>query len=612
MTQYSRLERIAPKALPPAERKRLRRRIQWAVALAGVFVLVVAAILLVPRVALGTGAARAALVDRLQTMTGQPVAIDGDVSFSLFPRTRVVADRLRIGRSNDFAIDRVVADFDASEALAGNASLSRVVLVRPEYVAGVGDAHAAASPDEPTRPAQLRGLLRSLLQRFDGLQILEIRNALFRPEGSHNRSGFSNGNFTLTQSARGSSLHVAGSMVWQGQPTDIDLDIGDPQKMLASGTSNVDLSVSAPPLTASFSGDIGLADNAAINGSVQFSADSLSRAIEWLGNPSVRVPEIGSVALGGNLTLVGGTAKLEDADLTVAHSHASGALEADLGQVVPVVGGTMAFSDLDFTPFARAIAPLPDNPFDVERPIDVSFADAMKLDVRFSADRAHLGRMPMTDVAAVLLIGDGKAKVDVGDATVFGGEGRARIVFDRTGATPTVTGRMSATGIDTAPLLKALGIDAISVTGRSTVQLDLRSPLIDWGTIARKATIEADITAHDGVISGFDPAVFKEPGARPLAAGSSGTSLPFDALRAKIVSHGPRVSLDHLDLRNKAGTLTAHGEFSAADATTTINGQFEGGPGGAAGPQPGAAFTPSKPVAFILSGHWPNPDVTTR
>ena len=105
------LDRLAKRADAPGGRRRGTKRL----AAAGVILvtLLLTAFLTLPQLAIDTDAARDDLVARLQTMTGETVTVEGDVTFSLLPRTRLVARHVRIGTANAFTIDTVVADLDA-------------------------------------------------------------------------------------------------------------------------------------------------------------------------------------------------------------------------------------------------------------------------------------------------------------------------------------------------------------------------------------------------------------------------------------------------------------------------------------------------------------------
>ena len=588
------------------------------------FVVMIAVVLLVggvaavvmPRIALNTQAARQSLVARLTAITGQPVSISGAIAFSFLPRTQLVVDRVRIGDANSTSIDRIVADLSLADALFGTAKIFRMVLVRPEYrgnkpTPGTGVVLPVSNlpaPDPAHGPlTRIRPLMRSFLERFQGLEMLEIRDGVWRPDPGSDRYGFSNANLTVTQSGAGAAMNVDGSFIWNGQPTDVGAVIDAPERLVADGSSDLDLKIASPALDTHFTGRVSLSRDNTIGGRLQLSVPSLGRSLEWLGNPKGRIPDVGQVSVDGTLLLAGYDAAMSDLDVTVAGSVGRGAIEASFGSGKPTVGGTLAFPSLDLTPLARAVAPLPNDPYDFDRPIDLAFADQVYLDLRLSAIRASLGKVALADMAAVVSLSDGALKVDIGDATLFGGRGRAKLVLDGRPDRVTASGDMTLYGVDTAQLLTAMNIDAIRIGGRSNVTTTMKSPIRDWRSLARNIEVDTQVDASNGAIAGFDPGVFAGPGARPLSQGFSGNRVPFRSLKAELKLRGDKVRMSSLTLVNSGGTLVASGQFMPIGHQMAIDGEFE--PAVVAS----GAVTGKAPqtIAFGLDGTWPDPSVTT-
>ena len=616
--ERARADRAAPQG------RRLRRR--WLIAAFGAVIgLVVVFAAVLPGLALGSDAARNLVVDRLESLTGRHVSIDGRIDFSILPRARLSLEHVRLG-DDDFTIDNLVADFSLFDVFAGKGKISQLVLVRPEWhtaaelreaVTGAGTGIGTGSAMSPGTGDGLMTGLHTLLSRMDGIREVEIRDGLLRPGGPGfaGPRGVSNANVQIVQSASADRLSIAGAFVWNGQPTSVNLDVEADGPLKEGGGSNVDFDLDSPALAATFSGTVRLDDLRAAQGRLRLSAQSFTRATEWLFAPGIRIPELGAVDLAGNLDLRGDSAELREAELRIGASEGRGAMEARFEDGVPVVGGTLAFNDLNLTPIARSIAPYPRNALDFERPLAIEFAHAMQMEIRLSASDLMLGSVPFRDVAAVVSAGGGVAKLDVGDAAVFGGRGQAAITIDGRTERPSVAGWISASGLDTARMMSGLSIDAIAVTGRSAIRASLDAPASNWRTILSELAIEADFDARNGAISGFDPRVFAEPGARPLDAGTTGGSIPFTALDAKLKVSGTTLDLDAVTLRNAAGQITASGRYHARTNRIDVIGAFEAGETAVASAdiasiETAPAAGPGR-VQFSMKGEWPNPAVTT-
>ncbi|UIJ71309.1 AsmA-like C-terminal region-containing protein [Aurantimonas sp. HBX-1] len=593
--------------LEGAARALARQRVRVALAL-GVLVFVIAAVLL-PRLSLGSDEARRMLVGELQRSVGGTVLIDGPVSFSLLPKTRISADRLRMDGAGTLRIERVVADLDPVDALFGKASISRLVLIRPEYHSA--PATKAAAPD-PVQPAEgPRATAERLLAQLPHARTVDIRQGVFRSgRGGGRPSGLSNANIVINRSAVGDGLDASGSFVWNGDTTTVRITLGSKTALMNGGSSSVDLEMTSPTLDASFDGDASLDRNGGITGRVRLESPSLSRSIEWLANPGAAVPDVGAVSVAGDLVFAGVDASLQNADVRIAGSSGRGALEARILGDRPTVGGTLAFGTLDLTPLVRSLAPLPNDPFDLARHIDVGFSHEIGLDLRLSAERATLGALAASDVAAALLVADGKATIDVNDAVLLGGHGQASIVVDANQAPPQASGHLALAGVDTPSLFAALDVDVVGVSGRSDISADMTAPVTDWGSIVRNIQFDTRVTTRNGVLTGFDPDVFRRPGARALIESTSGATVPFAELEARLVSFGPRIHLREFVLAGSAGTVRAAGVMSVLTRELRIRGTFDTAASMTASTT--GEFTTSKPVAFTMAGHWPNPDVTSR
>lgn len=604
----------------PAMRRRARNgsrlsvrlwRCRWqTAAIAVVVALVAICAAILPGLALGSDAARALVVERLETLTGRNVSIDGRIDFSILPRARLSLEHVRLG-DDDFTIDTLVADFSLFDVIAGKGKISGLVLVRPEWRSASEKDQVERVPTE-TGSGLLVGL-NSLMGRLGGIGTVEIREGLFRPPGPGfaGPRGISNANIRIRQSGSGDTLGVVGGFVWNGQPTTVDLEISGDEPLVAGGQSNVEFSLESPALTASYSGTVEVADFRRAEGRLRISTQSFTRGIEWLFAPSTRIPELGAVTLAGNLFLLGQSAELRQADLSIAGSQGRGAMEARLENGLPVIGGTLAFQDLNLTPIARSIAPYPRNPFDFERPLGVDFAAALDMEIRLSATELTLGRIPFQDVAAVVSIGGGMAKLDVGDATLFGGRGQASISVDGRTSHPSVEAWVSTSGVDTARLMSSLSVSSIGLSGKSAIRAKLAAPADNWRTVLTGLAVTAHLDATDGTISGFDPAVFAEPGARPLTAGTRNGSIPFTALDAELGLDGMIVDFDQVEIRNDSGILTAKGRYSAKSNQIGVAGEFAPD---AVSPvsQSGASSVEQERIAFMMTGKWPNPSVTTE
>ncbi|MER0239587.1 AsmA family protein [Fulvimarina sp. MAC8] len=603
-----------------------KRTLIWGVS---AFLLLVAVLALVPRFVLASDGAKRELVMRIEAMTGAPVEISGPITYSALPRTRLVADRIAIGEGVDITIDRIVADFDPVDALFGRARIARIVLVRPEHQTEIAQDSVAANKtngtlvaatseaaenEAPRRSAAqmiagLEDLARSAIERLDQLQILEIRNGVWRPgEDEFGPTGISNANLTITRSSSRSAFRMVGGFTWNGQPADIDMRVDSTTNLRDGGRSDVLLALSSPPLALDFDGMMDFGPVTRLEGRFEGRGDSFATTAAWLSNADYQIPRLGAVSLTGNLSLAGRRLAVTDAELRLAGSSGVGAIEYDLD--ADRLDGTLAFETLDLTPVAQAIVPMPAGPFGFARPIEAKFAQSADVALRVSANQANFGTLAFSDVAAVIAVADGDVSLELGDATLYGGRAFGRIALSDK-ALPWINGELSGFGIDLASLSSAIGGAMVNLSGSGEFHASLSTPAKDWRMITRRAETEVSLTAGNGTLSGFDPSVFSESGNSSIYNGFTGGSLPFETLNAQVRTLGPELSIESWSMDNGNYRLEAKGEALLSSGELTIEGTSEALSQTASVSKSSEEFTEPKPIPFTVEGTWPDPRVVT-
>ncbi|WP_062206882.1 AsmA-like C-terminal region-containing protein [Aureimonas sp. AU12] len=612
-------------ATSPPPRRGLKGRLKKRAVAAGLALalIVTGAVLLVSSLSLALPSAREDIEARLSRLTGSPVHVDGNASFSLFPRARITLTDVRIGESDriDAAaldIDRVEADFDLLRAMLGGAEIERVTLIRPEIVR-VGDALAplvepdAGSPPPPI-PAPVAvdaraasGLTRTFLARFEGLRELRIRDGLFRlPDGR----GISNANLAFAWAGGTTPAKLSGTYVWNGQPTELDARIETPLLFFAGTQSPVHLGLTSPSIEAAFVGQGAAGESLQLGGALRVSAPSLSRALRWLGDTQVNLPDFGSFTIETQIQMLQDRITLGSAKLDFGGNSARGALEAitGSGQRRPSVSGTLAFDQMDFAMLTQAIAPAPRTLLDLQRPLRTDLVRGLDLDLRLSASEATLGRANAANVAATVKLAGGVGTIDIGDMSIFGGRGEMRVALDARLARPAVTVSGSLRGVRAGDFSSLVDGTLPLATGLADADLTLRAPATNWGEILAGNRGELTLRVSDGTLRGLDSSLLARVGAHPVNMAASGTAQPFDRLLLEARTLGTKLRLDTLSIAMAGGEAKGSGVYDVRTADLELGGQFHRSTAEASGTDD--SFTTSQPIGFTLKGQWPEPVMT--
>ncbi|SHJ16280.1 Uncharacterized protein involved in outer membrane biogenesis [Aureimonas altamirensis DSM 21988] len=611
---------------PPGDGRK-RRLFGWTFAGVAAAILIGVVFLANSSLSLNLENARHGIEERLAALTGRSVQVDGGATFRLLPRPVVELSNIRMDSAEDtreLRVARVIAQLDLIDALIGRTDISRLTLVRPEFTEA-DERPAAPSPSDPAPAANedltqgnaADGLqvidlatqtLRAVLQRFEGVRYIEVRDGLFRPQGD--APGISNINLALQWDGGRQPAELSGSLVWNGQPADISLAVASPAAFLVGDESQLSATLRAPPVSLRFDGTGAGGTPFQLEGRLSLEAPSLARLSRWIGSPGLALPDFGSIALETDLRLAGERAFLSRTSVGLDDMRAQGALEIAMLAGRPMLAGTLAFESFDFDTLGSAIAPLPRNVLDLQRRIPLHFVRDFDLDLRLSATQSQLAGVGMSDLAATVKFASGNAVVDIGDVSVFGGRAQGRVSLDANAAAPRLTGTYALQGIEAATLAQRLSADDLQLTGAATISGKLDLPVRNWAEIANNNRIEAKVDIRAGTVAGMPQVGDLQEGQRTYTLQPGGQATTFDTLTARLSTAGSFLRVGSFEMAGSAGRMTLQGLIALADTSVSLEGLFEPAAADVADANSNATFTSSKPIEFILRGEWPSLDVT--
>ncbi|WP_102960760.1 AsmA family protein [Mangrovicella endophytica] len=556
--------------------------------------------------------ARILLVDRLERLTAQPVSIDGPVTVELFPSSRLTASGIRIGSDRSkpvLTIDGIVAELDLVDAVFGTAEIDALTLRRPQLKvlpSPDGSTQAGTTETGVDRLEAVTASLRDLLPRLGELTDLTIVDGVLRTPRPDAAPLITQADLSLKRLTEGGAARIEGSYIWRGDQTRLSVDVGAPSAFFEGGRSSVDVSLAAPHLTLSFEGTGSFQTSLALTGSFSLSTPSLKNAVAWLGDERTAVPDFGAVSLGGMLDASRTGFNLSDATVTLADSTGRGAIELLSGSARTIINGTLDFDTLDLTPLGHAVAPLPRDLLDLQRPIATAFIRDYDVDLRLSATTATIGDVAMNDVAATAMFNDGVATLDLGDASLYGGEARIHLTVDARDGRPRAQASIRLSGIDMGQLLPAVGVEAIGVSGQSDLTTTFDSTVTSWADILRRGRSNTTLSIRSGRVDGVDSRLFAAPrNQTPFQLVAAGNRTPFSRIDAQIDTFGTRLQLGSLTIDSADALLSARGDFAADRGTIDMAGELR------ATAQAGSPFATGAPdKQFRIHGTWPDPTVT--
>jgi AsmA protein len=427
-----------------------------------------------------------------------------------------------------------------------------------------------------------------------------------------------NGMLELTDRVT-SSMHrvsaITGSVLWRTPTTRMSADLSalmngekvqgsficdEPLMLLSGQNSTFQASFNSLPLTISFDGNGNASSHPFAIGRLQLKAKSIGALLAWSKGEPQPLASTGSVGIDTSMTMSAQTLKMDGLSLSLNDANATGVLDLAWDQARgPRIDGTLAFDRLDLEPLLSSVFPLRPQQ-DAGNGPEGTLLKQISLDLRLSAQEISYGPAALTDVAAGIMVENGRASIDIGDGTFADGSLSGRIALANDGAEG---GRLQLAlkNADLAAVTASLGLTGPLPLGRGMLSIDLSTadPL-------SKMTVD-DVSgdflyaANNGTVVNFDLPEFE----RLTTLGqvfnvSHATNGSFAFTRTDIAAT-LRKGVAELTTANITGdgkTLSLAGTVPVTNGKLALVGAI----------RTDDAAAPA--VRFFADGTWPNPVIS--
>lgn len=579
--------------------------------LVALLVLFVAAKGLLPLL-VSTAAVRTSMEEALSSWTGAPATIEGEPDIGFWPSPTITLHGVRIHDgeppSEDLArAGTVTATFDILATLRGQPVFYDFKL------------------DSPTIRVE-RHLDGSLNWKPSG-RLARAIAATSQADGNATANdalgtiGISNGKLLLSDEGSGGSYEVTGidgSIKWPTLNTRLSAALSatineervnwsfsseEPLRLFSEANANVKMSITSPPLTASFDGIANLSANGFAAGTLSANTQSVSSLLAWYGASTMVTKDPGPMSMEAKVSTTGSTIKLDELSLEIQSTTGKGVLDIALPRdEQPRISGTLALNELDFRALLLPEASLGG---DIQTFIETEFLQKLRLDLRLSLDKAAFGNLQLTEVAAGVLVENGRASLNIGNSVFADGGLSGRIAVSEEGFEGGAELQLSLKNADFGSAVKTLGLKGPLPSGRGTVNLNLSSKRPLWATRAGDISGKFELSANAGVISNFNEPAFEALLSKSaffnLTQAADGT-FDFSTIdvQARIVNG--LAELNHATVKGADKTIRLSGVIPYRTGGLALAGSVQ-----PTTPQPSASL-PS--LNFFVGGSWPEPVVS--
>ncbi|MFN4229867.1 AsmA family protein [Parvibaculum sp.] len=445
--------------------------------LAGLLLIVIAVVIVVPML-IPMETYKAKVVELVKAQTGRDLRIDGDIGLSFFPNIAIAIGD--VGLSNpEWARDSEMASMKEMRAalklvplFSGNVEVDSFVLVdpiihlevrkdgTPNWQFETASAPAAAPVAEETAPADGGAAVSEL--RLGEVSI-QNGSATYRNAQTGANYAMESVNLDLAMPGLDEPFVADGSLVWNGDEINIDLNAARPRALTEGGETPVTLALAAPKIKTNYEGTLKVIDGVAFAGKVDLDVPSVRELASWAGSPMPAGEGFGPLSISGQASGTDNTYRFSDAKIGFDGMNATGDLSVVTGGARPKINGNLAVDRIDVNTYLAGGGESGGSGGEgggsggdagwSKEPIDLSGLKAVDANFTFSAGEILFQQIRIGESALKLALANGVLNANLSKLNLYEGQGSGTLSVNGAGKTPRIKADFALSGLAAEPFL---------------------------------------------------------------------------------------------------------------------------------------------------------------
>ena len=393
---------------------------------------------------------------------GREVSIGNDLSIRIFPKTAFRVSDLTIANAEGFEGDTLARVKRANVGvklfplLSGSVEVDQFVLTEPAInlirkADGSVNWNLAAGVDEqPTDDTTSASQPRDL--RLGDVRIVDGR-AAYKDETAGRTFAAEDIDVSILLTSLKAPLEVDGAMIFQGEPTKIDIILTDLATLMAGDAANLKLDVTVGETTAGADLSVVSGETLSYTGPIDFKAPDLPAFAALAGAALADAPGFDSLALAGDVDGGATEMRLNGANIGFDEIDAQGSMTLNWSAEKPRASGVLSTELLDLRPYMPAPSTSAEG-FPEWSTAKMDFTGLRNIDADFdiSADEILLNDLKIGESRLKLSVENGRMTADIPELAMYGGQGSGRIVVNARGSTPSFAGNFDMDAVNAQPL----------------------------------------------------------------------------------------------------------------------------------------------------------------
>ncbi len=399
------------------------------------------------------------------TAIGREVTIGDELSFRLLPRAAFHVEALTIANAEGFNGDYLmrVAEADIGvnlfKLLTNAVEVDRFVLTEPEInLARKADGSVNwnfASEDVDAGDSDAGGSEGARAPRdlhLGDVRIVDGR-AHYSDAAAAKTYSAEDINLNIFLKSLKEPLEVDGRMIFQGEPTTVDMVLTTLADTIAGEPSNLKLDVTIGATKAGADLKIETGETLRYSGPVDVDAPDLPSFAALIGTQLADAPGFDRLSLSGEVDGGDNALRLSDAHIGFDEIKAEGVFNLDWSATKPKASGVLSTDKLDLRPYMPPPTTSSEG-FPEWSTAKMDFTSLRNIDADFdiSANTIFLNDLEIGESRLKLRIDNGRMTTDIPELAMYGGQGSGRLVVNARGAAPSFSGNLDMSAVNTQPM----------------------------------------------------------------------------------------------------------------------------------------------------------------
>ena len=515
---------------------------------------------------------------------GRDVTIGNNLTFRIFPRTAFHVEQLQIANAEGFEGDYLIRVEEADigvkliPLLSESVEIDRFVLTKPDIRLirkknGEINWNLAASEGTDGATTQsASGELRDL--KLGDVRIVD--GAARYADATAGRDYVADDiDLTIVLKSLAEPLEAKGSMIFQGEPSTVDIVMTSLAAMMREEPSNLKLSVKIGKTNAGADLKLTTKDGLRYAGPATLDAPDLPEFAALTGATLADAPGFDKLAVKADIDGSANSMRLENATINFDEIAAQGAMNINWTGARPKATGVLSTDKLDLRPYM----PPPNEsaagfPAWSEAKMDFSSLRNIDADFDITTNAVYVNDLEFGESRIKMTIDAGRMTAEIPELSMYGGQGSGRVVVNARGATPSFAGNFDVGAVRAQPLSADL-FKNDNLLGLGSFKLNFTADGASQAAIMSSMDGGGGFDLADGALKGVNIA------AMVRAVGEFGEGFNAASLqRAVAEARGPSQQTDFSEFLSNftitnglvnAPTITMNGPYLTMSGTGKVN-----------------------------------------